>query len=165
VTTLHRITPDLTEQYKTIRLRALLDSPSAFGSTYAREIQFSQQDWEQRARNVDGIHAIGYLASENGEYCGLAICFLDETNPSTADLRSMWVAPTHRRSGVGAEIVNAIAIWATTRGATTLTLMVTSSNSAATSFYERLGFTKTGRTQPHPNDAQLLEYEMKKPLP
>ena len=42
--------------------------------------------------------------------------------------------------------------------------MVTSSNDAAIRFYERLGFAKTGRVQPYPNDGALVEYEMGKDL-
>jgi ribosomal protein S18 acetylase RimI-like enzyme len=38
--------------------------------------------------------------------------------------------------------------------------MVTSSNEAAIGFYLRLGFHNTGGTQPYPNDAALVEYEM-----
>jgi ribosomal protein S18 acetylase RimI-like enzyme len=45
-----------------------------------------------------------------------------------------------------------------------LKLMVTSSNQPAIQFYERLGFTMTGRVQPYPNDPGLSEYEMEKSL-
>ena len=53
------ITPALTATFKDVRLRALLDSPSAFGSTYAGEAQLSDADWEQRGemerRAISGI--------------------------------------------------------------------------------------------------------------
>lgn len=42
--------------------------------------------------------------------------------------------------------------------------MVTNNNLAAISFYERLGFTKNGRTEPYPNHPNLIEYEMSKLL-
>ena len=42
--------------------------------------------------------------------------------------------------------------------------MVTSANLAAISFYQRLGFIRTGRTEPYPNDPAIFEYEMSKPI-
>jgi ribosomal protein S18 acetylase RimI-like enzyme len=41
-----------------------------------------------------------------------------------------------------------------------LWLMVTSVNPGATRFYQRLGFCKTGKTEPYPNDPAIFEYEM-----
>jgi ribosomal protein S18 acetylase RimI-like enzyme len=38
--------------------------------------------------------------------------------------------------------------------------MVTCNNDGAIGFYERLGFKKTGRTEPYPNDDTLMEFEM-----
>jgi ribosomal protein S18 acetylase RimI-like enzyme len=77
----------------------------------------------------------------------------------------MWTAPTHRRRGVASLLVNEVISWARLRGARTLLLMVTSSNDPAISFYQRLGFTRTGRTEPYPHDPALIEYEMSRPIP
>jgi ribosomal protein S18 acetylase RimI-like enzyme len=41
-----------------------------------------------------------------------------------------------------------------------LILTVTSVNHGAIRFYERLGFRKTGKTEPYPNDPAIFEYEM-----
>jgi ribosomal protein S18 acetylase RimI-like enzyme len=162
--TLHQITPPLASAYKAVRLRALQDTPSAFGSTYARESQFSDADWQQRAANLCTPRSIGYLAYHQDKYCGIAISFLNEQNPQHAELMSMWVAPERRRTNTGRLLVDAIEFWAHSSGAHTLQLMVTNINLAAISFYQRLGFTKTGRTEPYPNDPALIEYEMAKPL-
>lgn len=163
--TLHRITPQLTDRYKVIRLRALHDSPMAFGSTFTRESAFSGDDWAQRARNLDDHQAVGYIAVAAGADCGIAVCFLNQANPACANLFSMWVAPEARRAGIGELLVREICAWATKRKATHLALMVTSSNSGAAKFYERLGFTKTGRTEPYPNDASMIEHELIRPIP
>jgi ribosomal protein S18 acetylase RimI-like enzyme len=162
--TLHQITPALASNYKAVRLRALTDDPSAFGSTYARESQFSDADWQQRAANLCTPRSIGYLANKQEVYCGIAVSFLNEQNPQHAELISMWVASEHRRSSTGRLLVDAIESWARSAGARTLQLMVTSYNLAAIAFYERLGFTATGRTEPYPNDPTLIQFEMSKPL-
>ncbi|MDB5173122.1 MAG: hypothetical protein JWN51_1895 [Phycisphaerales bacterium] len=161
---LERITPGNALVYKTIRLTALRDSPSAFGGTYARESELSDADWIQRAADWGGERSMGYLAMDSGAGCGIAAAFLDEHDPLTAHLRSMWVAPTHRRAGVGRSLIDAIDAWARGRGARALRLMVTSSNHSAIEFYKRNGFSMTGNTKPYPNDPALIEYEMSRPV-
>jgi ribosomal protein S18 acetylase RimI-like enzyme len=76
----------------------------------------------------------------------------------------MWVAPSHRRRGVGGRLIDTIAAWAGDHGIRTLKLMVTNNNEAAIRFYQRLGFNATGNTQPYPNDPALLENEMSRDL-
>jgi ribosomal protein S18 acetylase RimI-like enzyme len=164
MTLLHQITPQIALHYKAVRLRALKDSPSAFGSTYLKESQFTDEEWDTRARNLTGERAVAYLALDNEEYCGIAGCFRNKQDSLNADLVSMWVAPESRRTGVGRLLVDAIAAWAIDRGAQNLHLMVTSSNHAAIEFYKRNGFSMTGRTEPYPNDPKLIEYEMSRPL-
>lgn len=81
--------------------------------------------------------------------CGVAAGFLDRDDATKAHLVSMWVAPTHRRRGVGRLLVNGIMDWARSVNAVTLRLTVTSCNDEAIRFYERMGFRKTGRTEPY----------------
>jgi ribosomal protein S18 acetylase RimI-like enzyme len=76
----------------------------------------------------------------------------------------MWTAPAYRQHGVGRLLVNAVADWAHLRNARTLVLMVTSVNETGMRFYERLGFARTGRTEPYPNDPAVIEYEMSRSL-
>jgi len=157
---LHPISPRLASNYRRVRLRALRDTPSAFGSTYQRESQFSEDDWIKRAENLCTDRSVGYLAFDDGEYCGIAACFLNEQDSTKADLVSMWVATEYRRTGTGRLLVDAITTWAKAHGARSLLLLVTSSNDAAMQFYRRIGFSLTGRTEPYPNDPSLIELEM-----
>ena len=157
---LEQITQANVFAYKEVRLWALQDSPRAFGSTYAREAQFSDADWVQRTANLNTERSVGYLAVDRGSYCGIAGAFLDEQDPRQAELVSMWVAPAARRTGVGGALINAIRSWSRMRGVHTLQLMVTSENLSAIKFYERNGFSMTGHTEPYPNDPAIFEYEM-----
>jgi ribosomal protein S18 acetylase RimI-like enzyme len=146
--------------FKTTRLRALQDTPLAFGSTYAKELQFSDADWQKRVDQWNSGTSSAYLAWDGSSPCGIAGCHLRPGDPTTAHLISMWVAPTYRRRGVGQLLVNRIIDWARLRNAHALSLMVTSSNDPAIRFYHQFGFAKTGRTEPYPNDPSLVEYEM-----
>lgn len=162
--TLDPITPQKAQVFKEVRLRALLDTPSAFGSTYARESQLTNEDWGKRAERWDGNRAVGFIAMDAGQACGIACSFLDQEDPTRAYLISMWTAPTHRRLGLGRRLVNEVLAWARARQTHTMLLMVTSSNETAIRFYEGLGFTRTGHTEPYPNDPELMEYEMSRPI-
>ncbi len=161
------ITPQNALIFKAVRLRALQDAPFAFGSTYAREIQLTDADWIARAARWDGEKGAGFLAMDmdNDTVCGMAGSFLNEDDVTQAHLIAMWTAPTHRQQGVGRLLVNAILGWARQRRAITLLLMVTSNNESAIAFYQRLGFTRTGRTEPYPNDPAVIEYEMSLSIP
>ena len=146
--------------FKEVRLRALRDTPRAFGSTHARESLLTDAEWIERASRWNGEKGVGFLAMDDGVACGIAGSFLDENDATRAQLISMWTAPTHRRQGVGRLLVDEVAGWARLRGARTLLLTVTSVNDPAMRFYERLGFVRTGRTEPYPNDPAVIEYEM-----
>ncbi|HZR57370.1 MAG TPA: GNAT family N-acetyltransferase [Terriglobales bacterium] len=158
--TLEPIVPEKVFIFKAVRLRALQDSPSAFGSTYAKESQLTDADWVTRAVRWSSDGSTGYIAMDGDNPCGIAASYLDENDATQAHLVSMWTAPTHRQQGIGRLLINEILGWARLREARTLQLLVTSNNEPAISFYKSLGFARTGRTEPYPNDPALLEYEM-----
>lgn len=150
--------------FRALRLRALKEDPHAFGSTYAKESQLSNADWVKRVERWNGETGIGFMAMDDDVACGIAGSFLDQKDPTRAELISMWTAPTHRQRGVGRLLVNKVLNWARGRGARVLLLMVVGNNDSAIRFYERLAFTRTGRTQPYPNDPALIEYEMSRQI-
>ena len=161
---LQQITPENALLFRLTRLQALQESPLAFGSTYAKESELTEGDWLERSARWNSEDSTGYLAMDQGLPCGLLLSRLDEQYPGKAHLISMWVAPHYRRTGVGNALVAGIQNWAEKLGSSELLLMVTSSNTNAIRFYERLGFSMTGYTEPYPNDPALFEYEMSKTL-
>jgi len=146
--------------FRAVRLRALQDSPHAFGSTYANEAQFPDSEWLARVDRMNGEKGAGFLAMDGETACGIVGSLLDQNDPSRAHVVSMWTAPAYRQQGIGRQLVTEVLNWAHGRKAHTLLLMVTSNNNPAIRFYERLGFTRTGRTEPYPNDPAIVEYEM-----
>jgi GNAT superfamily N-acetyltransferase len=149
-----------------IRLEALRDAPSAFGSSYEREAAFGEPDWLRRiARGGNFLAFIPEVrASKVGasEPAGLIGGY-----PETADiveLVSMYVRPKARGRGVGEALVAAVFAWAQARDAKTVHLWVTESNDPARALYERCGFSPTGERQPLPSDPSLDEIAMARPL-
>lgn len=160
--------PEDWEILRDVRLAALSDAPSAFGSTHAREAAFGEADWRRRLLS-GGVTFLASLpgadgGSVNGAHelaarpCGLAGAFPKE--PSMVELVSMWVDPAARGHGVGDVLITSVKAWAVARGARSLHLWVTESNAAARSLYERHGFALTGERQPLPSDDRLNEIAM-----
>jgi ribosomal protein S18 acetylase RimI-like enzyme len=161
---LKRITPGNVLVFKTIRLRALQCDPTAFGSTYAKESQLSDEEWVERSLRWSSDGFMAYLAFDGENSCGLVACYADEHDPQRAHVISMWVDPDYRRAGIGSVLIDGLKAWASTRHLRELVLMVTHVNTGAIGFYESLGFRKTGKTEPYPNDPAITEYEMLLPL-
>jgi len=153
------------ERLRDIRLRALLDSPDAFGSTRARELEFPAGVWEERAaRSGRSEEDVTFVADDDRTWVGMATGDLEANDPSRAGLYGLWVEPGARRSGVGLALTDAVAEWARSRGAEWLLLLVVESNAAAIGLYHRAGFTETGRIMPLPRDPSVVEIEMVRPL-
>jgi hypothetical protein len=65
------ITAEQWRVLRDIRLAALRDAPSAFGSTYADEVALTERDWRSRA--AKGSMFLAYLSETNvAEPVGLA---------------------------------------------------------------------------------------------
>jgi GNAT superfamily N-acetyltransferase len=102
------ITPQNAPIFRSARLRALQDTPRAFGSTYAKESQLTDADWAERAGRWNGETSVLYLAMDVGVAVGIAGSYLDHDDATRAHLISMWTASTHRQQGIGRLLVNEI---------------------------------------------------------
>jgi ribosomal protein S18 acetylase RimI-like enzyme len=156
-----RINGDSAESFRKIRLEALKTDPKAFSSTHEREAQFTDEEWRQRA-SLNGSDRVGYFVIKAGEPCALVACLRDDGEPSRARVVSMWVAPGVRRCGLASMLLEAVRAWAESQGIATLRLFVTSENLGAIALYRRSGFVETGKCEPYPNDARMIEIEMER---
>jgi GNAT superfamily N-acetyltransferase len=131
------------ELYRMIRLRALGDAPTAFGSTYEREAAFVGTVWQERL--VAGVNpAFVYQEDDDAGPVGLVAAVPESADSDTVNLVSMWVAPEARRRGVGGELVETVVRWAELRGARTVRLHVTAGNTAAALLDAKYGFGYSG---------------------
>jgi ribosomal protein S18 acetylase RimI-like enzyme len=160
VVLIREVAPGDWEALRDIRLAALREAPSAFGSTYAREAAFTGAQW--RARISD--RAATYLAylPDLTEPAGIGGVYVEDDG--SAELVSMWVRPAARGRSVGEALVEAAAGWSRARDHDALYLWVTESNDPARRLYERCGFTPTGERQPLPSDPAFSEVRMSRAL-
>ena len=61
-----KLPPERWNEYKALRLRALKDDPQAFGSSYTKEVAYSDDKWRERTNNsvlfaTDGNNLVGML--------------------------------------------------------------------------------------------------------
>jgi ribosomal protein S18 acetylase RimI-like enzyme len=151
--------------FREIRLRSLLDSPDAFGSTYGEESSHSERSWRDwAAGRWRGGTAIVFLAREDRGPVGTATGAAYDAESGVAHVYAMWVAPDARRAGVGRALLDAAAGWARDRGCDRLVLSVTESNAGARAFYEAHGFSETGERRPLREGADLQVLRLSRAL-
>lgn len=158
-----RFTIEALPLFRDVRLRALEDAPDAFGSTLAREIARTDDEWAERARKIVEESVLA-LAITDGQAVGMAGGYRVPHRPDLADLWGMWVDPSYRGTDVARRLVGEVAEWASEIKADAIELWVVETNLRAVRFYERLGFVDTGERQPMPRDPTLIEQRMEYPL-
>jgi GNAT superfamily N-acetyltransferase len=156
-----RIRADEGLRLRALRLRALADAPTAFGSTLEREEAFGDEVWHERAATgAAGAARATYVAGDGDRWVGIATGLADDADAPDATLVGMFVEPAARGRGIGRALVEAVADWARCIGAPRLRLWVTSTNAAALALYARSGFAPTGRTKPLDHTPALTELEL-----
>ncbi|CAN5890627.1 hypothetical protein BH23ACT5_BH23ACT5_03380 [soil metagenome] len=97
-----RIALDDSEALREIRLRSLRTDPSAFGSSFSREVDRPDTDWRDWAVRASAGPRDSLFLAERGEApVGLVGAFSPDPEPSTRHVIAMWVAPEVQRRGVG----------------------------------------------------------------
>lgn len=148
--------------YKDLRLRALADSPDAFGRTLAEEKSRTDDIWRKRINEgaVSG-RDLPLLAELDGEPIGLAWGHFEETDPGIAHLYQVWVAPAFRRLGLGQMMLEAVVSWAKEKNTKRLELNVTCGDGSAMRLYVRAGFKPSGRREILRPGSELMSQEMR----
>jgi ribosomal protein S18 acetylase RimI-like enzyme len=152
-----RLRKDEGEVLRALRLSALRESPRAFGGSLEVEESLPPSDFSRMAedRAMSERDAI-FVATDRAEFVGLVSAFFDN-NSGEPFISSMWVAPGHRRRGVGAMLVRAARRWLASSGATKVYAWVTSTNTKAIAFYESLGFEATETAGRPPSNRSVTE--------
>jgi GNAT superfamily N-acetyltransferase len=151
-----RLSADDWEIDRELRLSALRDAPTAFGSTLEETLKISNDEWRERL-----AVRVRYHAQIDGVDIG-AIGVIPPDETGIAQLVGMWVAPAARGKGAGDALVQTVLAWAREAGAAGVHLWVTKGNLPAERLYARNGFVLTGEEQAiHPDDPDRTEIGMR----
>ncbi len=131
--------------YRDLRLRALGDSPDAFGSTLDREGDRPDAEWASRVSSGARSELdLPLVVEEGAQFIGLAWGKIMASAPDTAHVFQMWVAPEHRGQGHGAQLIATIIDWARETNARRVVLGVNCDDTPAQRLYARAGFKALG---------------------
>jgi GNAT superfamily N-acetyltransferase len=151
-----RVSEEAWEQVRDIRLTALQDSPSAFTSTYEREVVFDEATWRSRINT-----AAWFLVDDGARAIGVAAGIHEDDAPAQErHVVSFWVAPEFRKRGVAGPLLSSVVDWARQDGARLVTLWVVDGNEPAAKLYRRHGFLPTGERQLVPGSASVFEEKL-----
>jgi len=141
-----RATEDDVALFKEIRLKALKDSPDAYGSTYEASIQRTESSWlEQLATTTSGDLRNTQFAFDGDNCIGIAALYREADAPAGAIIM-MWVAPEYRGTAAASTLVQSLLDWAKKAGHDSVSLSVTDTNDRAIQFYKNCGFELTGES-------------------
>jgi ribosomal protein S18 acetylase RimI-like enzyme len=142
-----RVRADDWRALRDVRLAALADTPTAFGTTHAAALERPDDWWvdwcERSARSDDQAMVLGWDGSVP---VGMAGVF--RTEDETWMVISMWVDPAARGRGIARALLDAVVAFARERNATDIVLGVTDGNDPARALYESYGFVDNGESEP-----------------
>jgi ribosomal protein S18 acetylase RimI-like enzyme len=143
---IRRLTPDDAHAFRRLRLFALCESPTAFGSSYEEEQDLPMSVVERRLATTPDRAAFG--AFENHELVGSVVLGRDNMRKLAhkAFIWGMYVSPNARGRSVGRHLlVEALTFARSIDSIRQVNLSVTAGNIAAFRLYESVGFRVYGR--------------------
>jgi ribosomal protein S18 acetylase RimI-like enzyme len=158
---IRRLKQDEGERLRDLRLRALRDAPSAFGSSFGEENLFPQEQWSTLAEQSEAAdYGVVFVAIDGSSWLGMAGGYTGQEDSRIASVWGMWVDPPSRRRGVGRQLLQAVIDWAMERGAISAVLSVSDRAPQAAALYRELGFTPTGQSGHLRSDPSIEETVM-----
>jgi len=133
-------------EYAELRLAALRDAPTAFGSSYEEERLVTPATW--RSRIAGGLQQATFGGYVDGGLAGLCTVVREQKlkQRHKAYLYSVYVAPEQRGRGLARQLIEAAIAYARSlEGVRQLLLTVTDGNLQAQKLYAGLGFMTYGR--------------------
>ncbi|WP_323097840.1 GNAT family N-acetyltransferase [Intrasporangium sp. YIM S08009] len=133
------------QDYRSVRLAALRESPEAFAASIGQEESYGEDLWRERMRRSARL-----VAEREGDAVGVVSVGTAKSDEegSAGELFGLWVHPEARGSGVATTLVKEGARLATERGQTHLVYWVGTENGRAVAFASGMGFRPTDYRRP-----------------
>lgn len=135
------------QDYRSIRLTALRESPEAFVATLEEEEAFDESVWRDRMKRSERL-----VAEADGRRVGVVSIGQGreeaEEGEHVGELFGLWVAPEYRGTGVATRLVEEGANEARRHGSTHLAYWVGTENGRAVAFASGMGFRPTDYRRP-----------------
>jgi len=149
---------------RALRLEMLRDYPLAYAETLEHALDVDEPVWRMRAARGTTPGQTSIVAIDGERWVGHMGGYIPDASTGPL-LVGVYVAPDYRGDGAGVSrlLLDAVEDWARGFG-DTLRLEVHEDNPRAIRFYEKLGFTRTGRSREYELEPGGLELEMIKPL-
>ncbi len=132
-----KLPPERWNEYKTLRLRALKDDPQAFGSSYAKEVAYSDEKWREKTNDnvffaCNGNDLVGMMGIWQSE---------DDKNNKVANVFGVYVIPEFRGKGISKMLMQSLVEeLKTSPNISKLKLTVNKDQVSAVKLYEAFGF-------------------------
>ena len=132
------------EDYRSVRLSALRESPEAFVATADEEESYDEAFWRERMQRSARL-----VAEREGSAVGVvSVGTAKATDGAAGELFGLWVRPEARGLGVATRLVKDGAALAARRGHSHLVYWVGTDNGRAVAFASGMGFRPTDYRRP-----------------
>jgi ribosomal protein S18 acetylase RimI-like enzyme len=147
-TVIRRLSPADVPAFRRLRLQALRESPTAFGSSYGQESRRPLAAFKKLLAVTPDNWAFGSL--QGAQLIGVLRLVREQAKKERhkATIYGVYVAPSARRSGIARELLaKALATGRALKGLRQIRIGVVTSNAAATALYVKAGFLEYGKEE------------------
>jgi RimJ/RimL family protein N-acetyltransferase len=127
--------------FRDMRLRALQDSPQAFGSTYESALKRSTESWSEQADgSAEGSSRATFFLFEEDDPVGIIAFYEDSEIENQGEIIQLWVAPHLRGTGAAVKLTKAALEWAKLNNFSRAVSDVFEHNKRSCGLFLKLGF-------------------------
>lgn len=121
------------QKFKAARIRAIKDSPQAFGDTLEKAMSRSDTYWIELVEKSEV-----FVISSEGHY--IATVILKQDDDGVWSIKSLWTDPEYRNRGLATTLLTVVLQTAKESGIEVIELGINANQTTAIKLYESLGF-------------------------